>query len=117
MCWSEIKLKQIIDHYLHYLPKLVNRMERELVVITIIGLDKTGIVAAVSNVLAENNVNIEDISQTILDDYFAMIMLVNTSKSKISLKELQKRLGEKGEEMNLDIKVQHENVFKAMHRI
>lgn len=92
-------------------------VERELVVITIIGLDKTGIVAAVSNVLAENNVNIEDISQTILDKYFAMIMLVNTSKSKTSLEELQKRLSEKGAEMNLEIKVQHENVFKAMHRI
>jgi ACT domain-containing protein len=92
-------------------------MGRELVVITIIGLDKTGIVAAVSNILAENNVNIEDISQTILDKYFAMIMLVDTSKSKISLEELQKKLNEKGVEMNLEIKVQHENVFKAIHRI
>jgi ACT domain-containing protein len=96
---------------------LVTFMGRELVVITIIGLDKTGIVAAVSNILAENNVNIEDISQTILDKYFAMIMLVDTSKSKISLEELQKKLNEKGVEMNLEIKVQHENVFKAIHRI
>lgn len=96
---------------------LVVLMKRELVVITIIGLDKTGIVAAVSNVLAENNVNIEDISQTIMDKYFAMIMLVDTSKSKISLEALQKKLSEKGVEMNLEIKVQHENVFKAIHRI
>jgi ACT domain-containing protein len=92
-------------------------VERELVVVTIIGLDKTGIVAGVSSVLAENNINIEDISQTILDKYFAMIMLVDISKSRISLEALQKRLSEKGAQMNLEIKAQHENVFKALHRI
>jgi ACT domain-containing protein len=92
-------------------------VDRELIVVTIIGLDKTGIVAGVSNVLAENNVNIEDISQTVLDKYFAMIMLVDVSKSKLSLEELQKKLSEKGAEMNLEIKVQHENIFKALHRI
>ena len=92
-------------------------MERELIVVTIIGLDKTGIVAAISNVLAKNNVNIEDISQTVLDKYFAMIMLVDISKSKISLEELQNKLSEKGAEMKLEIKVQHENIFKALHRI
>jgi len=92
-------------------------VERELIVVTIIGLDKTGIVAAISNVLAKNNVNIEDISQTVLDKYFAMIMLVDISKSKISLEELQNKLSEKGAEMKLEIKVQHENIFKALHRI
>ncbi len=92
-------------------------MERELVVVTIIGLDKTGIVAAVSDVLAKNNVNIEDISQTILDKYFAMIMLVDISNSSASLEELQRKLSQKGAEMNVDIKAQHENVFKALHRI
>jgi ACT domain-containing protein len=95
----------------------VSLLERELVVVTIIGLDRTGIVAGVSSVLAENNVNIEDISQTILDKYFAMIMLVDISKSKVSLEELQKRLSGKGAEMNVEIKAQHENVFKALHRI
>ena len=92
-------------------------VEKELVVITIIGLDKTGIVAGVSNVLAENNVNIEDISQTVLDKYFAMMMLVDISNSGMSLEELQNKLSEKGTEMNLVIKVQHEDVFKTMHRI
>ena len=92
-------------------------MKKELVIISIIGLDRTGIVANVSNVLAENKANIEDISQTILGKYFAMIMLVDVSKSKLSLEELQNKLSEKGAEMNLQIKVQHENVFKAMHRI
>ena len=92
-------------------------VDKELVVITIIGLDKTGIVAGVSNVLAENNVNIEDISQTVLDKYFAMMMLVDISNSGMSLEELQRKLSEKGTEMNLVIKVQHEDVFKTVHRI
>ncbi|MDQ1279365.1 MAG: hypothetical protein QG670_627 [Thermoproteota archaeon] len=92
-------------------------MVKELVVVTVIGLDRTGIVAQISNTLAKNNVNIEDISQTIMDKYFAMIMLVDISQSSKSLEELQKLLASKGEEMNLEVKVQHENIFKAMHRI
>jgi ACT domain-containing protein len=92
-------------------------MDKELVVVTVIGLDRTGIVANISNILAENNVNIEDISQTIMDKYFAMIMLVDIAKSKKSLEELQKLLARKGSDMNMEVKVQHENVFRAMHRI
>ena len=92
-------------------------MDKELVVVTVIGLDRTGIVASISSILAKNNVNIEDISQTILDEYFAMIMLVDIARSNISLEELQNLLANKGSEMNLEVKVQHENVFKAMHRI
>jgi len=92
-------------------------MSKELVVVTVIGIDRTGIVASISSILAENNVNIEDISQTILDKYFTMIMLVDIAHSKVSLEELQKHLSTKGAEMNLEVKIQHENVFKAMHRI
>jgi ACT domain-containing protein len=92
-------------------------MDKVLVVLTVMGIDKTGIVANISSILAENNVNIEDISQTILDKYFAMIMLVDIANSKISLEEIQKRLTKKGAEMNLEVKVQHENIFKVMHRI
>lgn len=92
-------------------------MDRELVVVTVIGLDRTGIVATISKILAENGVNIEDISQTILGKYFAMIMLADVARSSVSLEELQKRLAKKGDEMNLEVKAQHENVFKAIHRI
>ena len=92
-------------------------MDKEFVVVTVIGLDRTGIVANISNILAENNVNIEDISQTILEKYFAMIMLVDIARSNVSLEELQKILTNKGAAMNLEVKVQHENVFKVMHRI
>ena len=92
-------------------------MEKEIVVVTVIGEDKTGIVAGISTILATYDVNIEDITQTIVDKYFAMIMLVDISHSAISLEELQQRLQIKGAEMNVDVRAQHENVFKAMHRI
>jgi len=92
-------------------------MEKELVVVTAMGLDRTGIVASISSILAENRVNIEDISQTILGKYFAMIMLVDITNSKVSLEKLQQHLVKRGEEMGLEVKVQHENVFKAMHRV
>jgi len=92
-------------------------MGKELVMVTVIGLDRMGIVASISNILAENKVNIEDISQTILDKYFAMIMLVDITHSTMSLENLQKHLMTKGSEMGLEVKVQHENVFKAMHRV
>jgi ACT domain-containing protein len=85
--------------------------------VTVIGKDKVGIIAQVSAVLAENMVNILDISQTILQDYFTMIMLVDLSKMKISFAELSNRLADKGKTIGLQIKIQREEVFKAMHQV
>jgi len=86
-------------------------------IVTVIGKDKVGIIAQVSTVLAENMVNILDISQTILQDYFTMIMLVDLSRMKISFSELNKKLDEKGKTIGLQIKIQREEVFKAMHQV
>lgn len=86
-------------------------------IVTVIGKDKIGIIAQVSAVLAENMVNILDISQTILQDYFTMIMLVDLEKMKISFSELSKKLDEKGKTIGLQIKIQREEVFKAMHQV
>ncbi|MGY0375025.1 ACT domain-containing protein [Clostridium sp. JNZ J1-5] len=86
-------------------------------IITVIGKDKTGIIAAVSRVLADSNVNILDISQTILQDYFTMIMLVDLSKSSKSFKELKEVLDSLGKELDLSIRIQHEEIFDAMHNI
>jgi len=86
-------------------------------IVTVIGKDKIGIIAQVSAVLAENAVNILDISQTILQDYFTMIMLVDLSGLKISFSELSKRLEERGNTIGLQIKIQREEVFKAMHHV
>ena len=86
-------------------------------IVTLIGKDKSGIIAKVSTALAQNNVNIEDISQSIVQDYFTMIMLCNLKDSKLSLKEIITLLNKVGEEIGVSIHVQHEEIFNAMHNI
>ncbi|SHI11200.1 ACT domain-containing protein [Sporobacter termitidis DSM 10068] len=86
-------------------------------IVTVIGKDHVGIIASVCSLLAENGVNILDISQTILQEYFTMIMLVDTSACKVSFDELSKTLKTSGEERSLSIRVQREDIFEAMHRI
>ncbi len=86
-------------------------------VITVIGQDKVGIIAEVSRILAENDINILDISQTIMQDLFTMVMLVNLEKSKVNVKEISKTLSDLGDAMGLSIRLQHEDLFKSMHRI
>lgn len=83
-------------------------------VITVVGMDRVGIIANVSNYLAENGVNILDISQTIMQDMFCMIMLV---KLENNVKEVSMGLDKIGEEMGLSIHVQREEIFESMHRI
>lgn len=86
-------------------------------VVTVLGQDRVGIIAAVSSCLAENKVNILDISQTILQGYFTMIMLVEIDSDAISIPELSERLNVVGERLGVQVRVQHEAVFTAMHRI
>ena len=86
-------------------------------VVTVIGKDRTGIIARVSGYLADNDINILDISQTIMQDLFTMIMLVDTKESSINAEKLSKDLDAIGEELGTQIKVQHEGLFSAMHRI
>jgi ACT domain-containing protein len=86
-------------------------------VITVIGKDRVGIIAGVSNILAETNVNILDITQTIMQDVFTMITLVEISNCNIPFHDLSERLEKKGVEMGLKIQIQHEDIFNSMHRI
>jgi ACT domain-containing protein len=86
-------------------------------VITVLGKDRVGIIARVSNCLSENQVNIIDISQTVLQDYFVMIMLVEPLGEKVDLPALVATLNQVGEELGVQIHVQHEAVFTAMHRV
>lgn len=86
-------------------------------IISVIGVDQIGIIAEVSTLLAEEKVNILDISQTILDDYFTMTMLVNLDTLEIPLEELKKELKVRGEKLGVSIKLQHEDIFRSMHRI
>jgi len=86
-------------------------------IVTVIGKDRVGIIAKVSNALAKNRVNIMDISQTILQDYFAMIMLVDLTEMTISFSDLSEKLSEEGKTIGVQIKIQREEVFKAMHQV
>ena len=87
------------------------------VIVTVIGEDKVGIIAAVSAVLAEANVNIVDISQTTLREFFTMILMADMTHASVPFDELKRRLNAKGESMGLKIDAQHEDVFKFMHRV
>lgn len=87
-------------------------------VVTIMGKDRVGIIAMVSQVLAENNVNILSINQNIMDGFFNMVMIAEMAEeSRIRLPELQKVLKEKGEAMGLEIKAQHQEIFNVMHNV
>ena len=86
-------------------------------IVTVLGQDRVGIIAAVCNRLADYNGNILDISQTILQGAFTMVMAVDVSKSTASFGELGKGLGQLGDEMGLSIRIQREEIFNAMHSI
>ena len=85
-------------------------------IVTVVGRDQVGIIAAVCALLAENNVNILDISQTILQGSFTMVMAVDLGDQPL-LEELRRRLQELGEKMNISIHIQREEIFDAMRRI
>ncbi len=86
-------------------------------IITVNAADTVGIIAFISAYLAEHNVNILDISQTIIKDFFVMIMLVDFSKSDVAFDVLRTNLVSLGEDRNVAIHVQREDIFQAMHRI
>lgn len=86
-------------------------------VVTVVGKDKTGIISKVSTFLAERSVNILDISQTILEDYFAMIMLVDTANSTKKLADLAEECKAMGEKIGMSVHIQHEDIFNAMHSV
>jgi ACT domain-containing protein len=85
--------------------------------ITVVGRDKVGIIAQVSSLLAAENINIEDISQTILSGQFTMIMAVSFGNETKPFDEIARLLKEKGDSMDLEISIRHMAIFEAMHRI
>jgi len=86
-------------------------------VITVTGKDKVGIIARICTALAANNVNILDINQTILQEYFTMIMLVDLSGSSRPFDALKEFMIEQGKEIGVVVTMQHEDIFNAMHEI
>ncbi|ABR74535.1 ACT domain-containing protein [Actinobacillus succinogenes] len=86
-------------------------------VITVIGKDRIGIVYDVAKILAENRINIMNISQQLMDDYFTMIILADTAKCPKSFSELAEIFTRESKNLALDIRLQNEEIFSAMHRI
>ncbi|MGE5391009.1 MAG: ACT domain-containing protein [Deltaproteobacteria bacterium] len=87
------------------------------VIITVLGYDRIGIIYNISKILAETSVNILDISQTILQGFFTMVMVVDMARATVDVAELRRLLAEKGREMGMEITTQHEDIFNFMHRI
>ena len=86
-------------------------------VVTVVGKDTVGIIANVCTELAGCNVNVLDFSQTVMQGYFTMMMVVDVTASKLPLAQLAQHLEEKGKEMGLSIRLQREDIFDAMHRV
>jgi len=86
-------------------------------IVTVVGKDQVGIIAAVCVKLAEYNINVLDISQTVMQGYFTMMMVVDVSGCTVALSQLCTEMEETGKARGLSIRVQREDIFEAMHRI
>jgi ACT domain-containing protein len=86
-------------------------------IVTIIGSDRVGIIAGIANVIAKANVNILDISQSVIREFFTMIMMVDLSEASITFEELSKRLAQVGRDLGVRVEIQREEIFKVMHRL
>ncbi len=89
----------------------------QICIVTVTGADRVGIVARLATVMAKANVNIVDINQKIMEDYFVMTMAVDIGRASVDMGQLRKRLDQVGKQMALKIMIQDENIFKAMHRV
>ena len=86
-------------------------------VVTVVGKDRVGIIALVCTELARYNVNVLDISQTVMQGYFTMMMVVDGEKANVPLAQLAQNLEEKGKDVDLSIRLQRQDIFDAMHKI
>lgn len=86
-------------------------------IVTVVGKDRVGIIAGVCTQLANLNANVLDISQTVMDGYFTMIMVTEISQANLPIQELAEKMEKAGNDMGLSIRVQREDIFDAMHRI
>ena len=99
------------------LPAATTAQAKSRAIVTVIGEDQVGIIAGVATILADCGANILDISQSIMQEFFVMIMMVDLAKAGVGFDELKARLNAKGAAMNLKIDIQREDVFKLMHRV
>jgi len=90
---------------------------QDRVVVTVIGINRVGIVAKVATAVSELNASILDISQTLMKDLFSMIMVIDISRSNLEFKFLREKLEKAGEDIGVKVIVSHENTFRYMHRV
>lgn len=113
--WYDI-MKKYWGFYILCIRTMMGENSMKLVVTTV-GKDRVGIIAMVSNILAENNINILSVNQNIMDGFFNMVMMAETVGDNVKLPEMQKLLRERGQELDLEIKVQNQEIFNIMHNI
>ena len=89
----------------------------QICIVTVTGIDKVGIIAKLSAAMAKANINILDVNQKIMADYFVMSMAVDMAKASVGIDKILKQLDKMAKELSLNITFQDENIFKAMHRI
>jgi len=89
----------------------------QICIVTVTGIDKVGIIARLAAAMAKANINIVDVNQKIMEDYFVMTMAIDMARAQIDIEQLKKKLDRIGDEMSLKITVQDATIFKAMHRV
>ena len=99
------------------MPNSLTREKKNRVIVTVLGPDKVGIIAGVAQILANNKVNILDISQTIMQEFLAMVLIADMEASEIDLLTLKQELNNLGQKIGVRIDAQHEDAFSYMHRI
>lgn len=92
-------------------------MNEEKVVITVLGLNKPGILAGITKAIADSNVSIEDVSQKIMQGYFALMMITDLSSANCNFEEFQNRMQQAADKLDVKTFIQHEEVFKVQHRL
>lgn len=97
--------------------KTKNKKQSQICIITITGIDKVGIIARISNAMAEADINIIDVNQKIMEKYFVMTMACDIAESRVDIQQIQITLQQIAYEMELNITFQNEKIFKMMHRV
>ena len=90
---------------------------QQICIVTVTGVDRVGIIATLATAMAKANINIVDVNQNIMEDYFVMTMAVDIAKATIGMDKIRNRLDKIGKQMSLNINIQDENIFKVMHRV
>lgn len=96
---------------------MVKKKSAQVCIMTVTGVDRVGIIAKLATTMAKANINILDVNQKIMEEYFVMTMAVDIANATIDMKKIRKQLDRLGKEMSLNITFQNENIFKTMHRV